>query len=140
MTDAKHESRNVETARAYLSASSEKDYDTCVGLLADEYVFIDHSTSDHPATPEEMAQALADADAWTDKVFEIKRVFDGPDNTVVMQYTVAQTHSGSWRGIPATGKRATWAACILFCFDRRGRILSEEYYADALTVMRQIGL
>ncbi len=52
-------------------------------------MFIDHSTSDVPATPEEMAQALANADAWTDKVFEIKRVFDGLDNTVNTAFDLA---------------------------------------------------
>ena len=86
-----------------------------------------------------MTQVLADADAWTDKAFEIQRVFDGLDNTVVMQYTVTQAHSGSRRGIPATGKRATGTACTLLRFDQSGRVLSEENYADALTVMRQIG-
>jgi steroid delta-isomerase-like uncharacterized protein len=57
---------------------------------------------------------------------------------VAMHCTIEGTHLGEWRGIPATGKHATWTATA-FRRVRDGKIVQGYASWDWLGMLHQIG-
>jgi len=62
------------------------------------------------------------------------------DDAVIFEVLVRGTHTGTWKGIPPTGKRVEFPACAVFTFDDGDRIRSEIAYFDRLTVLSQLGV
>ena len=48
------------------------------------------------------------------------------DEAVFLEGTVSGTHTGAWRGLPATGKSISFPLCGIFTFDQEDRILGER--------------
>jgi predicted ester cyclase len=57
---------------------------------------------------------------------------------VAMHCTIAGTHLGEWRGIPPTGKHATWTATA-FRRVRDGKVIQGYATWDWLAVLQQLG-
>jgi steroid delta-isomerase-like uncharacterized protein len=62
------------------------------------------------------------------------------DNAVLVEVIIRGTHSGEWRGLPATGKRVDIPLCGIFTFDSNDRVAGEKIYYDRATVLRQLGV
>jgi hypothetical protein len=50
------------------------------------------------------------------------------------------TQLGSWRGLPATGRRVEVPLCGVYTFDESDRLAGERIYYDRATVLRQLGV
>jgi SnoaL-like polyketide cyclase len=83
--------------------------------------------------------ARDEADAWSDETIEITQVSETTDGAVIAQATVTRTLTGAWRSVDPRGQRVSKDHCTIFRFDADGRIVLEEQYEDALSVMRQLG-
>lgn len=59
---------------------------------------------------------------------------------VVLEVRLSGTHAGTWRGMPATGRRFDFPLCAVFTFDEEDRLAGERIYYDRATVLRQIGI
>ncbi len=59
-------------------------------------------------------------------------------DTVVVAWTLTGTHSGAWRGIPATGKAVSWKATDIYTVTD-GKIASLHRAADNLNWLKQLG-
>lgn len=62
------------------------------------------------------------------------------DEAVILEVTISGTHTGAWRGLPATGKSISFPLCGIFTFDQENRLLGEKIYYDRATVFRQLGV
>lgn len=62
------------------------------------------------------------------------------DETVLLEVTISGTHTGTWYGMPATGRRFAFPLCAIFTFDGRDRLAGERIYYDRATVMQQMGI
>ena len=62
------------------------------------------------------------------------------DDSAVIELTLSGVHDGTFRGIPASGKKVELRIIAHFQFDDEGRIAQETAYYDTLTFMRQLGL
>jgi steroid delta-isomerase-like uncharacterized protein len=60
--------------------------------------------------------------------------------TLILEVTIRGTHLGSWRGLPATGRRIEFPLCAVFSFDEAGRMAGERVYYDRAAVLGQLGL
>jgi predicted ester cyclase len=127
----------VETVRAYWEASDRGDWEAARRCIGHGYTWVDHTLS---VDPTEGQVALEEAMAWSDQRFEINRVYEATDGTLIVQATVTRTLTGTWRGVEPRGQRVTSPVCVIFRFDEEGRIVYEEQYEDALAVMRQLGV
>ena len=58
---------------------------------------------------------------------------------VVHEVVFSATHTGDWRGLPATGRLVRYAMLNLFLFEDDG-LVCERMYFDLLTPLRQIGI
>jgi steroid delta-isomerase-like uncharacterized protein len=57
---------------------------------------------------------------------------------VVARFTLTATHSGTFQGIPATGRRVTFAATDIYRFED-GRIVEGWALMDFLSFLQQVG-
>ncbi len=62
------------------------------------------------------------------------------EDAVVLEVRLTGTHLGSWRGLPATGRRIDIPICAIFTFDAGDRLAGERIYYDRATVLRQLGV
>lgn len=60
--------------------------------------------------------------------------------SLVLEVVIRGTHLGSWRGLPATGRRLKFPLCGIFAFDADDRLASERIYYDRAAVLGQLGL
>ena len=105
-------SKNLETARLYFEASFSDDVDACAQLIGDGYSFTDHTKSGVADTTEALLEAMQDdIGAWSDKELVIDRMMETSDGTVITQFRLAETHTGTYKSVPATGIRVTFTTC-----------------------------
>lgn len=62
------------------------------------------------------------------------------EDAVVLEVQITGTQLGSWRGLPATGRRIDFTICAIFTFDSGDRLAGERIYYDRATVLRQLGV
>jgi ketosteroid isomerase-like protein len=132
-------SDHEETVRAFFKAVERNDFETLAKLVSPDYIARDHTTDFVARTREELRAAQEEDSAWSDRQFVIDRVMDTSDGTLVVQITNTQTLTGEWRSVKGTGQRVRREILEIFEFDSEGRIVVEEFYDDALSVMRQLG-
>jgi steroid delta-isomerase-like uncharacterized protein len=61
------------------------------------------------------------------------------DDVIVVEGSFRGTHEGTWRGLPATGRRVDFPMLIVFPFEG-DRMMGERIYFDLSTVLRQLGV
>ncbi len=61
------------------------------------------------------------------------------DDAIVLEVVIRGTQLGSWRGLPATGRRVEVPLCGVYTFDADDRLAGEKIYYDRATVLRQLG-
>jgi steroid delta-isomerase-like uncharacterized protein len=62
------------------------------------------------------------------------------DDAVVLQVSISGTQTGTWRGLPATGRPVRFPLCGIFRFAANGMLASERIYYDRAGVLHQVGL
>lgn len=62
------------------------------------------------------------------------------DEAVVLECVISGTQTGTWRGLPATGRRFTFPLCAVYTFDASGRLAAERIFYDRATVLHQLGV
>ena len=76
--------------------------------------------------------------AFPDFRFEPSRVTPAED-VVLVEGVFSGTHEGTWRGLPATGRRIEFPIAVIFEFDG-DRLVCERLYFDLGTPLRQLGV
>ena len=61
------------------------------------------------------------------------------DDAVIVEGRFTGTHDGSWRGLPATGRKVDFPLIIVFLFEEE-RMVCERTYFDIGTPLRQLGV
>ena len=61
------------------------------------------------------------------------------DDAVIVEAMLYGTHNGSFRGLPATGRKFEMRFCALFLFDD-DRLTCERVYFEPGTILRQLGI
>lgn len=62
------------------------------------------------------------------------------DDAVVVQVWVSGTQTGTWRGLPPTGRTVRFPLCGIYRFAANGMLASETIYYDRAGVLHQVGL
>jgi steroid delta-isomerase-like uncharacterized protein len=60
--------------------------------------------------------------------------------SIVLEVVIRGTHLGSWRGLPATGRRVEFPLAGVYTFDAADRLAGERIYYDRAAVLHQLGL
>jgi steroid delta-isomerase-like uncharacterized protein len=62
------------------------------------------------------------------------------EDAILVEVVIRGTHLGSWRGLPATGRRIEFPLCGIYTFDPDDCLAGEKIYYDRGTVLRQLGV
>jgi len=77
--------------------------------------------------------------AMPDMHIDVQRRHPSED-AIILEVVISGRHLGTWRGLPATGRRVSFPLCGIFTFDDGNHIASEKIYYDRASVLRQIGI
>jgi hypothetical protein len=131
----------METIRTYYDLSARKEYRAAAArVIGDGYTFVDHTTGVVATAPEQLEVALKEDLQWSDQKYVITESLETTEGAVVVLLTVTQTLIGEWRSVKGEGQRVQREVCEIFRFDAEGRIVFDEVYEDALSIMRQLGV
>lgn len=131
-------SRNKETALRFLT-----EFHTGAVTLDELYSqdYIHHNEAFYPGLQpglENFRRALhARAGGITELSVRVDHLV-AEDDKVVARFTLTGTHSGTFQGIPATGKRVTFPATDIYRFED-GRIAEGWALMDFLSFLQQVG-
>jgi steroid delta-isomerase-like uncharacterized protein len=76
---------------------------------------------------------------FPDLRFDIKHLHVG-EEAIPVEMVLSGTHTGTWFGIPPTGRRFEIPACAVFIFDEHDKSAGERGYFDSALMLRQLGL
>jgi steroid delta-isomerase-like uncharacterized protein len=76
--------------------------------------------------------------AFPDFNYEFERLHHA-DDAIVVEGTFRGTHEGTWRGLPATGRKVEFPMLIVFPFEGEA-MMGERIYFDLNTALRQLGV
>jgi predicted ester cyclase len=62
------------------------------------------------------------------------------EEAIPVETVLSGTHTGTWFGIPPTGRRVEIPACAVFIFDEHDKIAGERGDFDSALMLRQLGL
>ena len=76
---------------------------------------------------------------FPDLRFDITHLHVG-EEAIPVEMVLSGTHTGTWFGMPPTGRRFEIPACAVFIFDEHDKIAGERGYFDSALMLRQLGL
>jgi len=62
------------------------------------------------------------------------------EEAIPMEVVLSGTDTGTWFGIPPTGRRFEIPACAVFIFDEHDKMAGERSSFDSALMLRQLGL
>jgi predicted ester cyclase len=125
---------NKALVRHYIEEIYRGNLDVIDEAISEEYV----ATAGPLSPAQYKANNAAQRRAFPDIQLHIHEIIAEGD-WVAVHATVAGTHLGEWRGIPPTGKRATWTGTA-FRRVQDGKVVQGYATFDWLAIMQQIGV
>ncbi|HXH63177.1 MAG TPA: ester cyclase [Gemmatimonadales bacterium] len=130
--------RRVATVLEHMRLENAHEFDRCVGVFR-------HPRYEVVATGEvyDGADGVGgfldeNRDAFADFHFEPVRTVAAGD-AVLVEGLFTGTHTGSWRGLPATGRTIRLRMALVFEFEGDA-LVCERLYFDLGTALRQLGV
>jgi steroid delta-isomerase-like uncharacterized protein len=125
--------------RFYEEVWARGNVDFATEVFSDDYVR--HDLRPGQAAPGAAGQArIAEQfrQAFPDLQWRIDLVL-GEADLVAGRWTASGTHTGSWGGLPPTGKRVEFSGVNIFRFGDDGRVVEIWNHRDDLGLMDQLG-
>jgi steroid delta-isomerase-like uncharacterized protein len=130
--------KREKLVRKHVKAENAADYETALATFQHpryEYVATDEV---HDGAEEVMAHWRELDRAFPDQDIEIVRLHPS-DDAVLMEAIARGTHTGSFRGLPPTGRRFEQQFLAIFVFEDDALVCERVYY-DVATVLQQLGI
>ena len=132
------EENKAVVRRAFEEVANEGDMTTVDEIIAPEFVRHDLAGGPEAHGPEGVKRLIAGLRAgFPDLQVTIDDIFSDGEK-VVVRFTTRGTHSGSFMGIAATGREATWNSVNIYRVSG-GQIRETWQLADGLGLLRQLG-
>jgi len=90
--------------------------------------------------PEDVKKFVKEYRSAFSDIEDIVEDMIGEADKVVTRWTLRVTHTGEFRGIPATGKRITITGIGIFRFSEEGKVAESWDSLDQLGMLRQLGV
>jgi steroid delta-isomerase-like uncharacterized protein len=123
----------------YIDAFCRQDLDACLATFAPDGTYSDPGTAQPlsgPAIKDYFAGLFA---GFPDATTETVALHAITEDLTVWRWVIRCTHTGSYRGLPPTGRRAIVPGCE-FIEVRAGKLQRVEGYFDRLGMLQQLGI
>jgi steroid delta-isomerase-like uncharacterized protein len=136
--DAALRARREELCVGHMTAENAHAFDDAIGFFHyPRYELV--ATGEVYDGAERLGELMhQNVTAFPDFRFDVARLHHA-DEAIVVEGVFQGTHLGTWRGLPATGRRVSFPMVIVFPFDG-DRMLGERLFFDLGTAFRQLGV
>lgn len=130
--------RRVDIVNEHMRLENEHDFPGCISEFTHpKYEVL--ATGETYDGPDGVHRFLTEnLKAFPDFKYVPSRVSPTPD-AVLVEGRFQGTHLGTWRGLPATGKRVDFDMCLIFEFEGDSMV-NEKLYFNVMTPLRQLGV
>ncbi len=131
---------NKATFRRYVEEVwKEERLDIVDEVFAEKYLSHQSDGSVLERGPEDVKKFVVEYRSAFSDIENVVEDMIGEDDKVVTRWTLRATHTGDFRGIPATGNRTDITGMGIFRFSEEGRVVESWDSLDQLGMMRQLG-
>jgi non-heme chloroperoxidase len=132
--------RNKATFRRYIEEVwKDEQLDIADEVFADKYLSHQSDGTALERGPEDVKKFVMEYRSAFSDIEDIVEDMIGEGDRVVTRWTLRVTHTGEFRGIPATGKRITITGIGIFRFSEEGKVVESWDSLDQLGMLRQLG-
>jgi non-heme chloroperoxidase len=133
--------RNKATFRRYIEEVwKDEQLDIADEVFADRYLSHQSDGTALERGPEDVKKFVMEYRSAFSDIEDIVEDMIGEGDRVVTRWTLRVTHTGEFRGIPATGKRITITGIGIFRFSEEGKVVESWDSLDQLGMLRQLGV
>jgi non-heme chloroperoxidase len=133
--------RNKATFRRYVEEVwKDEKLDIADEVFAEKYLSHQSDGTALERGPEDVKKFVKEYRSAFSDIEDIVEDMIGEGDRVVTRWTLRVTHTGEFRGIPATGKRITITGIGIFRFSEEGEVVESWDSLDQLGMMRQLGV
>ena len=118
------------TCVAHMTDENAHAFDRCIAAFEHPRYEIVPTGEVYDGTQRVHALMLENKTAFPDFYFAVEQIHDAED-AVIVEGTFKGTHNGTWRGLPATGRKVLLPMAIIFRFNGAGMI-SERVFFDSV--------
>jgi steroid delta-isomerase-like uncharacterized protein len=129
----------IALVEEHIRLENQHDLEAIMATYATSAHYDDEPYDEHHAGNQQVRQYYARLmHALPDLRIEVERRH-ASEEAVVVECIISGTHLGTWRGLPATGRKVRFPLCAVYTFDG-DRLAGERIYYDRATVLRQVGV
>jgi steroid delta-isomerase-like uncharacterized protein len=133
--------KNKETFRRYVEEVwKDEKLDIADEVFAEKYLSHQSDGTVLERGPEDVKKFVMEYRSAFSDIEDIVEDMIGEGDKVVTRWTLRATHTGEFRGIPATDKRITFAGIGIFRFSEEGEVVESWDSLDQLGMLRQLGV
>jgi len=133
--------RNKNTFRRYIEEVwKDENLDIANEVFAERYLSHQSDGTTLERGPEDVKKFVQEYRTAFSDIEDIVEDMIGEGDRVVTRWTLRVTHTGDFRGIPATGKRITITGIGIFRFSEEGKVVESWDSLDQLGMLRQLGV
>jgi non-heme chloroperoxidase len=133
--------RNKATFRRYIEeVGKDEQLDIADEIFAEKYLSHQSDGTALERGPEDVKKFVMEYRTAFSDIEDIVEDMIGEGDRVVTRWTLRVTHTGEFRGIPATGKRITITGIGIFRFSEEGKVVESWDSLDQLGMLRQLGV
>jgi steroid delta-isomerase-like uncharacterized protein len=133
-------SERLRTVRDHIRFENAHDLPAVLGTFGPSARYDDEPWDEHHVGREAVRSFYENLlRALPDLRIEVRKEH-ATSEAVIVECLIRGTHGGSWRDLPATGRRIEFPLCGVYTFDEDGKLAGERIYYDRATVLRQCGV
>jgi non-heme chloroperoxidase len=133
--------RNKDAFRRYVEEVwKDEKLDIADEVFAEKYLSHQSDGTALERGPEDVKKFVKEYRSAFSDIEDIVEDMIGKGDRVVTRWTLRVTHTGKFRGIPATGKRITMTGIGMFRFSKEGKVIESWDNLDQMGMLRQLGV
>ena len=133
------EEQNKEIVRKGFKLFDEGNIEGLMELFAPNSLWYNPSNSSAPMSKEELRELLVMFfNEFSERNSKIEDIIAAGDK-VITRVVTTSTHTGEYRGIPATGKKVEYSSIMIFSLED-GKAVEWREDVDNLGLMQQLGM
>jgi len=126
--------------RDHIRFENAHDLAAVLGTFGSAARYDDEPWDEHHVGPDAVRSFYEDLlRALPDLQIEVRKEHTSRE-AVIVECVIRGMHGGTWRDLPATGRRLEFPLCGVYTFDEGGKLAGERIYYDRATVLRQCGV
>jgi steroid delta-isomerase-like uncharacterized protein len=128
----------VDTVNEHMRLENAHDFAACIREFGKARYEVLAADELHDGADRVEAFLVENVTAFPDFAFVPARLSPSTD-CVVVEGRFTGTHRGTWRGLPATGRKVDFPMCLVFDFEGE-EMVGERLYFDMGAPLRQLGV